>query len=127
MRKKVRTFSGTTVKSESEREQKNRRIARRAAEEGIVVLKNEGVLKYSLTLSLSSLRLNSILLGKLGIAFLADLDLVPVDLLLVKALDGSPVADRACCPSVVELIADSGSSMCFGHLLLLWITYLRRL
>ncbi|HIZ23334.1 MAG TPA: glycoside hydrolase family 3 C-terminal domain-containing protein [Candidatus Blautia faecigallinarum] len=44
MKKRTRTFSGTTVKSESEREQKNRRIARRAAEEGIVVLKNEGVL-----------------------------------------------------------------------------------
>ena len=82
-------------------------------------MKNEGVLKYSLTLLLSLLFLNSILLGKLGIAFLADLDLVSVDFLLVKALDSSSLADWACSSPVVELIADTGSSMCFGHLLLL--------
>lgn len=53
------------------------------------------------------------LLGKLSVAFLADLDLVSIDFLLIKALDGSSLADWAGCPSVVELITDTCSSMCF--------------
>lgn len=44
MKKRVRTFSGTPIKSESDREVKNRKIARIAAEEGIVMLKNESIL-----------------------------------------------------------------------------------
>lgn len=44
MKKKVRTYSGTRSSEVSERELRNRRIARRAAAEGIVLLKNEGVL-----------------------------------------------------------------------------------
>lgn len=41
MKKKVRTYSGTTNPEVSLRERKNRAVARRAAAEGIVLLKNE--------------------------------------------------------------------------------------
>ena len=63
----------------------------------------------------------NILLGKPGVAFLADLHLVSIDLLLIETLDGSPLADRACSSAVVELIADTCSSMCLGHFPLLII------
>ncbi len=43
-RKRIRTYSGTTDNAPSEREERNRRFARRAAAEGMVLLKNEGVL-----------------------------------------------------------------------------------
>ncbi len=44
MKRKIRSFSGTNSPSISEREQKNRAITRTAAAEGIVLLKNNGVL-----------------------------------------------------------------------------------
>lgn len=44
MRRKVHTFTGTTSQAVSEREIRNRRLAREAAAEGIVLLKNNGVL-----------------------------------------------------------------------------------
>lgn len=44
MKRRVRTFSGTKNPSVSEREIKNRTVARKAAAEGIVLMKNEGVL-----------------------------------------------------------------------------------
>ena len=42
MRMKQRTYSGTTSSEVSNRELKNRAVAKKAAEEGIVLLKNEG-------------------------------------------------------------------------------------
>lgn len=60
-----------------------------------------------------------LLLGKLGIALLADFDLGPVDFPLVKALDRSPLANRTFCSTIVELVSDSRSPMCFGHSILL--------
>ena len=42
-KKRSRTYSGTTDDSPSERELANRRIARKAAAEGMVLLKNEGI------------------------------------------------------------------------------------
>ncbi|TGY87721.1 beta-glucosidase [Petralouisia muris] len=47
MRRITRTFSSSNSPEITEREQKNRRIARRAAAEGIVLLKNEGILPLS--------------------------------------------------------------------------------
>lgn len=44
MKRRIRTFSGTQDPSVSAREVKNREVARKAAEEGIVLMKNEGVL-----------------------------------------------------------------------------------
>ena len=44
MQKRVRTYSGTVSPAISVREEKNRKITREAATEGIVLLKNEGVL-----------------------------------------------------------------------------------
>ena len=44
MKRRIRTFSGTQNPSVSAREIKNREVARKAAEEGIVLMKNEGVL-----------------------------------------------------------------------------------
>ena len=81
--------------------------------------KNEGAAKCILSSSPSFFLNENILLRKLCVAFLADLDLVSVNLLLVKALDSSSAADWACCSAIVELIADTGSSMCFGHIILL--------
>ena len=43
-RKRIRTYSGTTESAPSERERKNRQIARKVAAEGIVLLKNDGIL-----------------------------------------------------------------------------------
>ncbi len=60
-----------------------------------------------------------LLLGKLGIALLADFDLGPVDFPLIKALDRSPLANRTFCSTIVELVSDSRSPMCFGHSILL--------
>ena len=40
----MRKYSGTTNSRETERERRNRRIAREAAAEGMVLLKNEGIL-----------------------------------------------------------------------------------
>lgn len=40
----MRKYSGTTSSRETERERRNRRIAREAAAEGMVLLKNEGIL-----------------------------------------------------------------------------------
>ncbi len=60
-----------------------------------------------------------LLLGKLGIALLADFDLSPVDFSLVKALDRSPLANRTFRSTIVELVSDSRSPMCFGHSILL--------
>ena len=42
MRMKQRTYSGTTSPETSSRELANRIVAKKAAEEGIVLLKNEG-------------------------------------------------------------------------------------
>ena len=81
--------------------------------------KNEGAAKCILSSSPSFFLNENILLGKLCVAFLADLDLVSVNFLLVKALDSCSLANRACCSAVVYLIADTRSSMCFGHTLLL--------
>lgn len=44
MKKKERTYSGTKDYAESGRELRNRQVARTAASEGIVLLKNEGIL-----------------------------------------------------------------------------------
>ena len=81
--------------------------------------KNEGAAKCILSSSPSFFLNENILLRKLCVAFLADLDLVSVNLPLVKALDSSSLANRACSSSIVYLIADTRSSMCFGHTLLL--------
>ena len=101
-------------------------LASAVAKDSPIGTKREDASTDILTFSSSFfLDLKIILLGKLSVAFLADLDLVPIDLLLVKALDGSPVADRASSPAIVELIADTCSSMCFGHFpLLIRITVL---
>lgn len=47
MKKKNRVFSGSSSPDISEREKKNREIARLSASEGIVLLKNEGILPLS--------------------------------------------------------------------------------
>ena len=44
MKRKIRTYSGTMNPAVSERELKNRAVARKAAADGIVLLKNDGVL-----------------------------------------------------------------------------------
>ncbi len=44
MKKRIRTYSGSTSSAVSQRETENRVIARKAAAEGMVLLKNEGVL-----------------------------------------------------------------------------------
>ena len=44
MKRKIRSYSGALTPTISEREQKNRAITRTAATEGIVLLKNEGIL-----------------------------------------------------------------------------------
>ena len=44
MGKRLKRFSGSSSQNVTEREQKNRGIARRAAGEGIVLLKNNGIL-----------------------------------------------------------------------------------
>ena len=85
--------------------------------------KNEGTALCILTFSFFFFQNGIILLGKLCVAFLADFNLVSVNLPLIKALDGSSLAYWASCSSIVELIADTCSSMCFGHTLLL-IQYL---
>ena len=82
-------------------------------------VKNEGTVLCILTFSFFFFQNGIILLRKLCVAFLADFYLVSVNLPLIKALDGSSLADWASCSSIVELIADTCSSMCFGHTFLL--------
>ena len=46
---------------------------------------------------------------------LADLDLIPVNLLFIHHLDLGAVTDGADTSCVVVLVTNAGSSMCFGH------------
>ena len=46
MSETTRKYSGTTDSSVTERELRNRKIARKAAAEGMVLLKNEGIIDF---------------------------------------------------------------------------------
>jgi hypothetical protein len=52
-----------------------------------------------------------------GTALFADVDLLPLDLVLVEQLDSAALADRAGAPSLTVHFANTRTSMCFRHVL----------
>ncbi len=70
-----------------------------------------------------SLRVRKELLLELCVALLTDHKLCSVLLYFVKTLDLSSLADWAGCLAVVCKLSDTGTSMCFGHIVLLKVKF----